>query len=39
MGWMQALGISILIVMAAIYKGTSPNGTIMDGPIGGGFWD
>ena len=26
MGWMQALGISILIVMAAIYKGTSPNG-------------
>jgi predicted acyltransferase len=32
MGWMQALGISILIVMAATYKGTSPNGIIWMAP-------
>jgi predicted acyltransferase len=31
-GWMQVLGITILIIMAALYKGTSPQGIIWMAP-------
>ncbi len=32
MGWMQVVGVGILIVMAALYKGTSPHGIIWMAP-------